>query len=56
MRAISLEAGLSKHYLHSILVDGKEPTVASVIAIAEVLGARRVSLLMAVGCRQKLNG
>ena len=38
MRAISLEAGLSKHYLHSILVDGKEPTVASVIAIAEVLG------------------
>ena len=38
MRAISLEAGLSKNYLHSILVDGKEPTVASVIAIAEVLG------------------
>jgi lambda repressor-like predicted transcriptional regulator len=38
MRAISLEAGLSQHYLHSILEDGREPTVAGVIAIAEVLG------------------
>ena len=37
MRAISLEAGLSKNYLHTILVDGKAPTVPSVIAIAEVL-------------------
>jgi hypothetical protein len=52
MRGISLEARLSKHYLHSILVDGREPSVASVIAIAEVLGVsagelidgRRVSL------------
>ena len=45
MRAISLEAGLSKHYLHSILVDGKEPTVASVIAIAEVLGVSAGELI-----------
>ena len=45
MRAISLEAGLSKNYLHSILVDGKEPTVASVIAIAEVLGVSAGELI-----------
>ena len=45
MRAISLEAGLSQHYLHSILVDGKEPTVASVIAIAEVLGVSAGELI-----------
>ena len=45
MRAISLEAGLSKHYLHSILVDGKEPTVASVIALAEVLGVSAGELI-----------
>ena len=49
MRAISLEAGLSKNYLHTILVDGKEPTVPSVIAIAEVLGVSAGELID--GCR-----
>jgi hypothetical protein len=45
MRAISLEAGLSQHYLHSILVDGREPTVASLIAIAGVLGVSAGELI-----------
>ena len=45
MRAISVEAGLSKNYLHTILVDGKAPTVPSVIAIAEVLGVSAGELI-----------
>ena len=36
---------IKHHYLHSILVDGKEPTVASVIAIAEVLGVSAGELI-----------
>lgn len=38
MRAISLSAGCSASYLHGILKEGKEPTIARLVKISSVVG------------------
>lgn len=39
LRSISLEAKVSPGYLHSILKEGKEPTLGRLIRIADTIGA-----------------
>lgn len=39
MRAISLAAGMGPGYLHSVIKEGKEPTISSLIAICREIGA-----------------
>lgn len=38
MRAISTAAGLGAGYLHSIINDGKEPTISNLASVCAVLG------------------
>lgn len=38
MRKISLDAGLGPGYLHSILSEGKEPTIQNLISVCENVG------------------
>ena len=37
LRAISLNAGKSPGYMHSILVEGKDPTIDNLIKVCDVL-------------------
>lgn len=37
-RSVSLAAKLSPGYVHSIIQDGKEPSISRLIAIADILG------------------
>jgi transcriptional regulator with XRE-family HTH domain len=37
MRAVSLAAGLSENYLHSVLGEGKEPSIDRLMKIADTL-------------------
>ena len=39
MRDVSLGAGLSAGYLHSVLQDGKDPTMRSLVLVMQELGA-----------------
>lgn len=45
MRSISLEAGLSPGYLHTMMTEEKDPTVSSLQAIGQVLGVSVSELL-----------
>jgi len=38
MRGVSLEAGLAHGYVNSLLNEGKDPTIANLQAVCEVLG------------------
>lgn len=38
-RAASLKAGLGAGYVHSILVEGKDPTVGKLMALCDVISA-----------------
>lgn len=38
-RSISLAAGLGAGYVHSVLKDGKDPTVENLMAVCKVIGA-----------------
>ena len=44
-RAISIEAGLAHGYVHSVLVDGKEPTVSRFLAICAAIPADPAQIL-----------
>ena len=44
-RSVSLAAGLGPGYLHSILAEGKEPTVQNIIAICGALEIAASSIL-----------
>lgn len=45
-RAISLEAGMGPGYVHSVLKEGKEPTISSLIAICREAGASVSQVLL----------
>jgi transcriptional regulator with XRE-family HTH domain len=44
-RQVSLEAGLGAGYLHSILKDGKDPTVANLMKVCDKLNVSLWSIL-----------
>ncbi len=44
-RSVSLAAGLGPGYVHSILKEGKDPTVENLIAVANVVGVSLSHLL-----------
>jgi transcriptional regulator with XRE-family HTH domain len=44
-RQVSLEAGLGAGYLHSILSEGKDPTVANLMKVCEKLGVSLWAIL-----------
>lgn len=52
-REISLKAGKGPGYLHSILKEGKDPTVESMGAVCEALGVSVSSILLGVEMSQK---
>lgn len=43
--ALSLEAGTARNYLYSILKEGREPTIAKLLALCDVLKVSPVYLL-----------
>lgn len=50
-RAVSLQAGGGAGYLHSILAEGKDPTIGKLMAVCEVLGASPTYILYGVDVR-----
>lgn len=44
-RAVSIAAGNGPGYVHSILTEGKDPSVSNLIAICEVLGVSLSKIL-----------
>ena len=44
-RQVSLEAGLGAGYLHSILKEGKDPTVSNLMKVCEKLGVSLWAIL-----------
>lgn len=47
-REISLKAGVGHNYVHGIIVDGKEPTVARLAAVCDALGVSLLYILYGV--------
>jgi len=45
-RAISLAAGMGPGYVHSLLKEGKEPTIGSLIAICREIGVSAAHILL----------
>lgn len=45
-RAISIAAGMGPGYVHSLLREGKEPTIGSLIAICREVGVSAAYVLM----------
>lgn len=45
-RAISLAAGMGPGYVHSVLREGKEPTIGSLIAICREAGVSAAHILL----------
>lgn len=45
MRAVSLKAGCAAGYLHSVLKEGKEPTIDKLLALADALNVSASYLL-----------
>lgn len=50
-RAISLAAKAGAGYVHSVLVEGKDPTVEKLMAVCEVIGASPTYILYGVDVR-----
>lgn len=50
-RAVSLAAKAGAGYVHSILVDGKDPTVEKLMAVCEVINASPTYILYGVDVR-----
>jgi transcriptional regulator with XRE-family HTH domain len=48
MRAISLRAGISHNYLYTILVKGQEPSITSMMKLADALGVTLSWLLYGI--------
>lgn len=49
MRGVSLEAGLGKGYLHSVLIEGKDPTLDNFTKICGVLELSAAEVMSAEG-------
>ena len=47
-RSISLESGCAAGYVHSILVEGKDPTIEKLIAVCETIKANPAFILYGV--------
>lgn len=48
MRDISLDAKLSPGYLHSVLSEGKEPSIGKLAQLTDAIGASLIHILYAV--------
>jgi len=48
MRAISLAASLSPGYVHSIMEDGKEPTIDKLLAVCDAIPVSAIRILLGV--------
>ena len=48
MRSVSLDAGLGSGYLHSVLVEGKDPTIGRLLDVCSAIGASPSFILYGV--------
>ena len=52
-RAASINAGLGPGYVHSVLVEGKDPTVGKLMALCDAIGASPTFILYGVDVSQE---
>ena len=46
LRAVSIAAGMGAGYLHSILIDGKDPTLDNFLRVCDVIGSDPCAILV----------